>query len=302
MSNISVKSDSGGDSGGGDAPIRNVMSVDVEDYFHVSALAESITRDDWDSLEVRADESTRRLLRLFDEEGAKATFFILGWMARKCPGLIREIHSGGHEVACHGMSHELVYRQSPEVFRQETRESKELLEDIIGDSVVGYRAASWSITNASLWALDIIADLGFEYDSSIFPIRHDRYGIPGASRRPERITTPEGASLVEFPPSTIDIAGIRLPVAGGGYFRLLPYGVTKYGLNQVNKRLQLPFMFYLHPWEVDPEQPRVPARFVSRFRHYTNLDKTEGRLRRLLQRFKCATARDVLVDLQLLAA
>ncbi|WP_210399009.1 XrtA system polysaccharide deacetylase [Steroidobacter denitrificans] len=277
------------------------MSVDVEDYFHVAALSRVIRREDWSSMEYRAESSTRCLLELFAECDIKATFFILGWVAKRSPDLIRAIHGAGHEVACHGMSHELVYRQTPEVFAAETRESKDLLEQILGVKIQGYRAASWSITRQSLWALDIIHDLGFEYDSSIFPIRHDVYGIPDAPRRPELIRTPAGKQLVEFPPSTARILGTSLPVAGGGYFRLLPYWLTRWGLRQVN-RDNGAFMFYLHPWEVDPAQPRIEASWFSRFRHYTNLHRTEDRLRQLIGQFPFTTVRNVLADTGLLAA
>ena len=280
---------------------RNAMSIDVEDYFHVAALSNAIKREDWSSMEYRAEASTDRLLELFAQCGIKATFFILGWVAKRSPALIRTIHQAGHEIACHGMSHELVYRQTPEQFATETRESKALLEELIGAKVHGYRAASWSITRRSLWALDIIHDLGFEYDSSIFPIRHDVYGIPDAPKRPELIRTPAGKQLVEFPPSTVRILGANLPVAGGGYFRLLPYALTRWGLRQINSENRA-FMFYLHPWEVDPEQPRIEASWFSQFRHYTNLHQTQDRLRRLIGQFRFTTVRNVLADTGLLAA
>lgn len=277
------------------------MTVDVEDYFHVAALAEVIPRERWDSMEYRAEASTRRLLALFAEFGVSATFFVLGWVAKRSPQLVRDIHEAGHEVACHGMSHKLIYEQTPEEFATETADSKKLLEDITGAAVEGYRAASWSITRQSLWALDVIHDLGFKYDSSVFPIHHDRYGIPGAPHRPGTLSTPNGHSLVEFPPSTVSMLATRLPVAGGGYFRLLPYAVTQSGLRRINREGR-PFIFYLHPWEVDPTQPRFNARWLSRFRHYTNLDRTEPRLRKLLGEFECGTVSSVLSDLGLLAA
>jgi len=282
-------------------PLRNAMTVDVEDYFHVAALAEAIRRDDWSSMEYRADANTHKLLQLFADKGIKATFFILGWVAQRSPELIRAIHAAGHEIACHGMSHQLVYRQTPQEFLQETRDSKALLEDLIGAPVHGYRAASWSITKQSLWALDVIHDLGFEYDSSIFPIRHDRYGIVDAPLRPSVVATPSGGKLVEFPPSTATMLGVRVPVAGGGYFRLLPYWLTRMGLRQINRDLQQSFIFYLHPWEVDPEQPRVRVGWLSRFRHYTNLRKTHDRLQRLIEEFRFTTVRNVLADAGLLA-
>ena len=279
-------------------PIRNALTVDVEDYFHVSAFAESIDRRDWDKQPLRVENNTRRLLDLFDEHQVKATFFVLGWVAERATNLVREIAARGHEVACHGYSHQLVYNQTPGVFREETLRSKHLLEDIVQTPVRGYRAASYSITERSRWALDIIAEAGFDYDSSIFPIRHDRYGIPGAPDYPHRLETPKGNSLVEFPLSTARLFNYRLPVAGGGYFRLYPYALTRAGLRQINRRQQ-PFIFYLHPWEIDPDQPRIAAHWFSRFRHYNNLDKCESRLRRLMNDFQFGTAWDVLNTLGL---
>jgi len=281
-------------------PILNAMTVDVEDYFHVAALARSIDRSRWDEMEFRAGASTRRLLDLFEEHQLKATFFVLGWVARRSPELIREIHSRGHEIASHGMSHKLVFDQTPQEFASETYESKALLEDIIGAPVLGYRASTYSITKRSLWALDILKEAGFSYDSSIFPISHDVYGIPDAPQTPSIITTPKGASLVEFPMSTAPMFGTRLPVSGGGYFRLLPYWLTRHGLRKLNDRLRRPFIFYLHPWEIDPDQPRIPTRWLSRFRHYTNLERCEGRLRRLIGEFRFAPVRDVLRRQELL--
>lgn len=270
------------------------MTVDVEDYFHVSAFSESIDRSDWDKHTLRVERNTHQLLDLFDGHDIKATFFVLGWVADRVAGLISEIASRGHEVACHGYSHQLVYRQTPDVFREETLRSKGLLEDIIQSPVRGYRAASYSITNKSLWALDILAEAGFEYDSSIFPVRHDRYGIPDAPKYPYQLTTPNGQTLVEFPLSTAKLLGYRLPMAGGGYFRLYPYALTRMGLRQINHRDGKPFIFYLHPWEIDTDQPRIDASWLSRFRHYNNLDKCESRLRRLMSDFSFTTTRDVL--------
>ncbi|HUQ10657.1 MAG TPA: XrtA system polysaccharide deacetylase [Steroidobacteraceae bacterium] len=280
--------------------IVNAMTVDVEDYFHVAALAQSIDRSEWDSMEYRAEASTRRLLDLFDESRIRATFFVLGWVARRSPDLVREIQRRGHEVASHGMSHKLVFNQTPEEFSSETYESKALLEDITGQPVRGYRASTYSITKRSLWALDILHEAGFEYDSSIFPIRHDVYGIPDAPQVPSRIPTPKGASIVEFPMSTAPMFGTRVPVSGGGYFRLLPYWLTRKGLTTLNVELRRPFIFYLHPWEVDPEQPRVRTSWKSRFRHYTNLDRCEARLRRLIGEFRFGPVRDVLTQANLL--
>jgi len=280
--------------------IPNALTVDVEDYFHVSALAPSIRRDTWDLRESRVERNTHRLLELFEQHGTKATFFVLGWVAERQPGLVRDIAARGHEIACHGFSHRLVYEQSEEEFRIETHRSKALLEDITGTAVLGYRAASYSIVQKSLWALDILVDLGFVYDSSIFPVHHDRYGIPNSERAPHRRATPAGRHIVEWPLSTASVAGLRLPVSGGGYFRLLPYWLTRWGLATINQGEQRPFVFYLHPWEIDPAQPRIPASWLSRLRHYTNLDKCEGRLRRLLKEFRFGTARSCLAKLGLL--
>jgi polysaccharide deacetylase family protein (PEP-CTERM system associated) len=221
----------------------NAMTVDVEDYFHVDALSKVISRKDWDGMEYRAEKNTERLLALFADKGIKATFFVLGWVTKKSPQLIRKIHAAGHEVACHGLTHELVYRQTPEVFRDETRISKAMLEDNIGAPVLGYRAASYSITRASLWAIDILCDLGFRYDSSIFPIAHDVYGIPGAATRPGIMKDSRGNGIVEFPLSTVKVMGRRLPCSGGGYFRLLPYAYTRWALKKINRDDQLPFIF-----------------------------------------------------------
>lgn len=246
--------------------------------------------------------NTHRLLAIFEQSGVKGTFFVLGWVAERYPQLIRDIAASGHEIACHGLSHRLVYEQPPEEFYDETRRSKNLLENITGSAVLGYRAASYSIVRESLWALDVLAELGFEYDSSVFPVRHDRYGIPNAKRVPHRMSTPGGSSIVEWPLATASILGCRLPVAGGGYFRLLPYWLSRWGLASINRTESQPFIFYLHPWEIDPSQPRVPASWLSRFRHYTNLEKCEARLKRLLNDFKFGTVRRGLEELGLLSS
>jgi polysaccharide deacetylase family protein (PEP-CTERM system associated) len=282
--------------------IRNALTVDVEDWYHVSAFADRIDPADWDSYAPRVCENTHRLLALFARHGVKATFFVLGWVAERQPALVREIASTGHEVACHGWSHQLVYSQDRDVFREETLRSKALLEDLLGAPVAGYRAASYSVTADSLWALDVLAEAGFEYDSSIFPVRHDRYGIPNSERWPHVMKTPSGAALVEFPLSTARWLGFSLPVAGGGYFRLYPYALTRAGLGSINRAGQ-PFIFYLHPWEVDPGQPRMSdVSWKSRFRHYTGLERCEGRLEQLLGDFELATCREVLTDRGLLPA
>ena len=281
--------------------ILNAFTIDVEDYFHVSALASAIPRNSWDSRKPRVSESTTRLLAMLAERGVKGTFFVLGWVAERSPELVRRIAADGHEIACHGYSHELVYRQAPEVFRDETLRAKRLLEDLIGNPVVGYRAASFSITPKSRWALDTLIELGFEYDSSIFPVRHDRYGMPGASRSPGWVESPSRGRIVEFPMSTASFGGVRIPVSGGGYFRLFPYWFVRSGLRRINRDDRMPFTFYLHPWEIDSEQPRVKVGVLSRVRHYTNLHKCETRLTRLLSEFKFTSMRNVLQHCGLLA-
>lgn len=281
----------------------NAMTIDVEDWFHVAAFFNNISRDDWPTLPYRAEKNTDRILQMLADRQGKATFFVLGWVAQRSPGLIRRIHSAGHEIACHGMSHEFVYRQDPEVFRRETREAKQLLEDATGAEVTGYRASTYSITQSALWALDILVEEGFDYDSSIFPVRHPQYGIPGAQRAPGVLKTLKGRSIVEFPLTTARLGPIELPVAGGGYFRILPYWLTSAGLRSVNEREKRPFIFYFHPWEIDPGQPRVTgASLSSRLRHYTNLKLCESRLEKLLQDFQFTSARDVLEKQGLLAS
>lgn len=273
--------------------IQNALTIDVEDYFQVAALAEAVDRNDWPSMEYRVEANTDRLLALFDERNTRATFFTLGWVAERSPALIRRIRDAGHEIASHGYSHQLVYTQAPQVFREETRKSKTILEDITGQEVTGYRAASYSITSRSRWALDILCEEGFTWDSSIFPVHHDRYGMPGTPHEPYLLRTPNGANLTEFPLSTCPIGQYRLPIAGGGYFRLFPYSVSRWGLGKINRDGQ-PFIFYLHPWEIDMGQPRLKVRAFSRFRHYNNLDKCMGRLERLLGDFRFGPVSDVL--------
>ena len=280
-----------------DAMIRNALTVDVEDYFQVAAFSRQIDPATWDRFTLRVERNTQRLLDLFAEQNVQATFFVLGWVAERCPGLVRAIAERGHEVACHGYSHQLVYGQTPAVFREETIRAKACLEDQAQRPVLGYRAASYSITQRSLWALNVLAELGFSYDSSIFPIRHDRYGIPTSPRWPYRVRTSNNYSIVEFPLSTLSILGYRLPVAGGGYFRLYPYHLTRTALARINRSEVKPFIFYLHPWEIDSEQPRIRAGWLSTFRHYTNLSQCEGRLCQLLRDFPFTPVRDVLAML-----
>lgn len=276
------------------------MSVDVEDYYQVSAFAKSVATSEWEQYESRVVANTQRLLDLFAEKKVKATFFVLGWVADREPQLVKKIHRQGHEIASHGYSHQLIYNQTPEVFKEETIKSKQLLEDLIGEEVLGYRAASYSITKRNLWALDILAEAGFVYDSSIFPIRHDRYGIADAKTIPHKLATPNGAELVEFPLTTRRMGNLNIPVAGGGYFRLYPYFLTRHFLKAVNKKQGEQFVFYLHPWEVDPQQPRIEASWFSKFRHYNNLEKCESRLSNLMDDFNFTTMKAVLTELNLL--
>lgn len=274
----------------GDKSPLHAMSVDVEDYFHVAALSSVIRRDQWDSLPSRVQENTERLLSLFDNHNVKATFFVLGWVAERFPHLVRNLSDHGHEIASHGYSHQLVYRQSPEVFREETIRSKRIIEDIIGKPVEGYRAASYSITKESLWALDVLGEVGFTWDSSIFPIRHDRYGIPGSPSAPYSIETSNGSIIREFPLTTAHLMGFSIPAAGGGYFRQFPYPLFRYLFRNASGFGKHPQMFYLHPWEIDPNQPKYNnASWFSRFRHYRNLDCCYSRLERLLKDFRFGT-------------
>ncbi|HEY7739922.1 MAG TPA: XrtA system polysaccharide deacetylase [Steroidobacteraceae bacterium] len=264
--------------------IVNAFSVDVEDYFHVEALAQAVNPGDWGRFEYRAERNTRRLLELLAAARVRATFFMLGWIAERSPALVRDIHAAGHEVACHGENHQVIYRQSRDQFERETRDAKARLEQAIGAPVAGYRAATYSIRRDSLWALEVLESLGFRYDSSIFPIHHDLYGIPGAPRFPYR---PGKGPLLEVPITTVEVLGQRLPCGGGGYFRLLPYRLFRAGLRRVNARDRQPGVFYCHPWEIDPGQPRVAGlSWRSRFRHYTNLARMEARLQQLLADFR----------------
>ena len=275
-----------------DRPVVNAMSVDVEDYFHVSAFDQIVDRKHWDSFESRVCPNTERLLALFAESGVRSTFFVLGWVAARFPALVRRIAAGGHEIASHGYGHRLVYEIGPDEFRQDIRRAKALLEDISGLAVLGYRAPSYSITERSLWALDVLIDEGYKYDTSIFPIHHDRYGIPGAPRH-VHLMERAGGALVEAPGSTVRWGGVNLPIGGGGYFRLLPYWWTSRGIARLNRRERRPAIFYVHPWEIDPDQPRLDVPRATRVRHYTNIGKTEGRLRRLIKDFAFSTVGDV---------
>jgi polysaccharide deacetylase family protein (PEP-CTERM system associated) len=274
--------------------VINALTIDVEDYFHVQAFAGVISPTDWCHYPMRVENNTYRLLELLERRCIHATFFILGWVAERCPGLVRDIFNCGHEIGSHGYSHQMISRGDQESFRGDISRAKSILEDQIGSKVKCYRAPSYSITSNTLWALQILGELGFEYDSSIFPVRHDYYGIPDAPRFPHYRFLRDGGRLLEFPPSTLRAYGINLPVAGGGYLRLLPYGVTAWAIRRINEKEAQPALVYLHPWEIDPEQPRVAAPWRSRVRHYQNLRSTEKKLRRLLDDFSWASMTEVL--------
>ena len=274
--------------------IVNALSIDVEDYYHASALSGAIDRSSWDSVESRVEKNTHILLDHFASRDIHATFFVLGWVAERNPALVRSIADAGHEIGSHGYSHRLVYEQTPAEFREETVMSKQLLEDISGQPVTGYRAASFSITPKSEWAVDILLDAGFEYDSSLYPISHDLYGDRKAPRFPYVRGGSGAATFIELPLATTQILGVRVPVGGGGYFRLYPYWFLRWSLSRINHAEREPFVFYLHPWEIDVDQPRLPVRGFSRFRHYNNLHKSQQRLERLLDDFKFDTCQNLL--------
>jgi len=359
----------------------NAFTVDVEDYFHVQSFADRICPADWDQHESRVVRNTERLLAILAEHGVRGTFFILGWVADRYPQLVREIHDAGHEIGCHGFYHGLIYRMTPDEFREDLLMGAKAVEEIIGQRVEAFRAPSFSITQQSLWALDILIEEGFRYDSSIFPVYHDHYGIPDAQRFPyaipygnggpgakcqecqepgvesqqpppdshipppashtahpashiahpaSRIThhpspithhpsrTAHHASrtahpaaradeppastaphLYEFPPTVYRRWGLNIPVAGGGYFRLYPFALTRRWLGRINAVERQPFVFYIHPWELDPDQPRLPAKWKSRFRHYQNLRHTERKLNRLLSTFRFGTLSQCLCQIGL---
>jgi len=279
--------------------LDNYLTIDVEDYFQVSAFEKVSLRCGWDERELRVEANTERLLSILDDADVQATFFVLGWVAEHCPQLIRRIAADGHEIASHGFGHRRVCHQSRHEFREDIRRSKGLLEDLCGTQVLGYRAPSYSISPQCFWAFDELHAAGYCYDSSIFPIHHDLYGMPDWPRfqslarrngdgswQPSDGDEPDATTMLEFPITTLKLLGASVPIAGGGYFRLFPYSFTNWGLERINRMDQRPFVFYLHPWEIDPHQPRITnAGWKSRFRHYLNLDKTEGRLQRLLQDF-----------------
>jgi polysaccharide deacetylase family protein (PEP-CTERM system associated) len=276
-------------------PLRtHIMSVDVEDYFMVEAFAGSVTSGSWKSRESRVVANTLRVLDLFDKYNVKGTFFFVGWVAEKFPALVRDVHKRGHELACHSYWHRTVYSLTPEVFREDTRAAARAIEDAAGVEVHGYRAPSWSITKNCLWALDILAEEGFSYDSSIYPIHHDLYGVPGAKRFPYEIQCRNGGTLREFPPATVQLFGQNFPGAGGGYLRILPLGYTNWVFREYEKHYGEQAVVYVHPWELDPGQPRIKDTLKSRVRHYTNLEKMEERLEYLCKRYSFQPFREAM--------
>lgn len=265
-------------------PITNAMSVDVEDYFQVSAFEKHVRRQDWDNIPCRVEANVDRILALFEQKNVKATFFTLGWIAERYPEMVRRIVVAGHELASHGWEHIRVSNQRPEEFREDVTRTRALLEDISGQPIIGYRAASYSIGSGNLWALDILAEVGYRYSSSIVPVKHDLYGMPEAPRFSFRAA---GDRLLEVPITTIPIRGRNLSCGGGGWFRLFPYGFTRWALGQVNQKEGRSAVFYFHPWEIDPEQPRLTGLSAkTRFRHYLNLQRMQARLEHLMDDFQ----------------
>ncbi len=275
----------------------NALTIDVEDYFQVTAFEQQVKPWEWDTYPLRVEGNTLRILDMLDEFALRATFFVLGWIAERLPALVKEIRRRGHEIACHGYGHQLIYRLSPQEFREDVSKAKKILENICGEPVKGYRAPSYSITTKSLWALDVLVEEGFSYDSSIFPITHDIYGIPGGKRFPHEISTHAG-KIQEFPISTFSLnVGAwkpHIPIAGGGYLRFFPAALVAQAIQSINAREKQPVIVYFHPWEIDPQQPRIRAGFKSRFRHYLNLQRMELKIRFLLSNLRFSTVPDIL--------
>lgn len=263
--------------------VTNALTIDVEDYFQVSAFAPYIRRDDWDTRECRVERNVDRILGLLEEQDTKATFFTLGWVAERYPAMVRRIVDGGHELASHGYGHQRASDLTPQQLYEDVHRAKTILEDIGGQAVLGYRAPSFSIGTANLWALDTLLEAGYRYSSSIYPVKHDHYGMPDAPRFAHEVRP----GLIEVPPTTLRLFDRNLPSSGGGFFRLLPYGVSRWMLQQVNSRDAQSAIFYFHPWEIDESQPRISGIDAkTRFRHYVNIDRNERKLRRLLRDFR----------------
>lgn len=274
--------------------IINAMTVDVEDYFQVSAFENIVNRNDWDRIDCRIPQNMDKILSLFAKHDIKATFFTLGWVAERFPGIIRDTVAAGHEIASHGWSHIRVPNTDPASFYEDVDRTRKLLQDVSGQPVNGYRAASYSVTRQTLWVYENLAKAGYQYSSSIFPIKHDLYGIPEAPRAPFVVAE---SKITEIPLTTVKLVGRNLPCSGGGWFRLMPYSLFKAGLKRVNENDGLPGIFYFHPWEVDPDQPRqkdIPAK--TAFRHYLNLHQMEKRLEKLLRDFQWGTMQQVFME------
>jgi polysaccharide deacetylase family protein (PEP-CTERM system associated) len=276
------------------APPKHALTIDVEDYFHVTAMERCVRREDWPHFSSRVERNTRRVLELLARTGTRGTFFVLGWVAEHYPHIVKEIQAAGHEIGSHSYWHRLVYSQTHDEFREDLRRSRDLLESLTGEKITAYRAPTFSITNHSLWALEILAAEGFTLDASIFPIRHDRYGIHDAPRHIHRRTTASG-ELWEFPPTVARVAGLRLPVGGGGYFRLLPGGLTRSLWRGGQRESDAPLMFYFHPWEIDDDLPRVRGMgSINAWRHHVNVRTTESKLEAMLREFRFGAIGDVL--------
>lgn len=275
----------------------NCFSVDVEDYFHCEAFAGRIDPSDWSAHELRVERNVERLLQFLDAKNSRATWFVLGWVAERCPGLVKDIAAQGHEIASHGFNHQHLSRMTPETFREDLTKSLQLLEDLTGSPVLGYRAPTFSVTRRTAWAVDVLREVGFAYDSSIYPVRHDRYGVPEAPIEPFDLSAEGDGSLIEFPPLVGRRFGFNLPLGGGGYLRLLPIGWMSRAISQANRHGR-PAMTYVHPWETDPDQPRLPCSLLTRIRHYRNLDQTMDRLNFLFERHTFTTAQKVLQTYQ----
>jgi polysaccharide deacetylase family protein (PEP-CTERM system associated) len=278
--------------------IVNALTIDVEDYFQVAALAANFPREQWDSIPCRVEQNVDRILALLAAREVRATFFILGWIAERYPQVVRRIADGGHEVASHGYGHERASSMTAEALTSDLVRAKNLLEEISGQVVRGYRAPSFSIGSGNLWAHEVIAQAGYRYSSSVYPVRHDHYGIPDAPRFPYApISGQNEIPFVEIPITTVRGFGRNWPAGGGGYFRFLPYAVSRWQIARFNRMEARPAIFYFHPWEIDPGQPRVKeASAKSRFRHYVNLNRTEARLNRLLADFRWARMDEVFRD------
>lgn len=270
--------------------MMNLLTIDVEDYFQVENLSGVINISEWGDYQVRVEKNTDKILNILSDFNMNATFFVLGWVAERYSEIVKKINNAGHEVASHGYEHKLIFNQTQEEFREDIRKTKQILEDIVKTEVVGYRAPNFSITKDSIWSLDILKDEGFKYDSSLLPVKRKKGGLAEAKRKPYEISIKEGL-LMEFPLSTVKIFNKNMSFSGGGFFRLYPYCFTNWAVKEVNRE-GLPVIFYIHPWEFDPEQPRVNASFMNRFKHYVNLSKTEEKFKRLLGDFEFCSIRE----------